>query len=128
MTDHSELKRLAERYDIPDDAMGALEVLMNRKLKDDLENLRTNHEHVIALNHQQFGEAIRKNSECDQLKAENEALRKDADRYRWLRENHIFAHVQVEQGDGTQPYVYDSELDRSIDEIMAAMSKDAPSE
>jgi len=62
--------------------------------------------------------------EIVRIQAENEALRKDAERYRWLRGNHIFAHVQVEQSDGTQPYVYDSELDRSIDEIMSAMGKE----
>ena len=55
----------------------------------DLENLRSNHEHVIALNHQQFGDAIRKNAECDQLKAENEALRNAAfEVLNWIEAKH----------------------------------------
>jgi hypothetical protein len=49
-------------------------------------------------------------------------LRKDAERYRWLRENHILAHVQVTQRDGTEPYVYAEELDRSVDDILAAIA------
>lgn len=55
----------------------------------------------------------------ENLKAENEALRKDAERYRWLRSHNILAHVQVEQENGECPYVYAEELDRSIDEIRA---------
>ena len=46
---------------------------------------------------------------------ENESLKKDAARYRWLRKNNIYAHVQVTQKDGSELYVYDSELDRSVD-------------
>ena len=55
----------------------------------------------------------RKNEES--MKQEIESLKKDAARYRWLRKNNIYAHVQVTQKDGSELYVYDSELDRSVD-------------
>lgn len=54
------------------------------------------------------------------LKEENESLRKDAERYRFLRDDCYLAHVQVMQIDGSQPYVYSDELDRSIDEIICS--------
>ena len=50
-----------------------------------------------------------------ELIAEIESMKKDAARYRWLRKNNIYAHVQVIQKDGSELYVYDSELDRSVD-------------
>ena len=49
------------------------------------------------------------------LAAEVISMSKDAARYRWLRKNNIYAHVQVTQKDGSELYVYDSELDRSVD-------------
>ncbi len=61
---------------------------------------------------------INANRERDQLKAENEALRKDAERYRWLRRGENYAHqylvdLGMENLEG---------FDRSID---AAMAKEA---
>lgn len=50
-----------------------------------------------------------------ELIAEVEALRKDAERYQWLRANNYYAHVQVMDADGSMPYVYSEELDRSVD-------------
>lgn len=52
------------------------------------------------------------------LKAENEALRKDAQRYRWLRANNYYAHVQVMEVDGSMPYLYAEELDFGLDTAM----------
>lgn len=40
MTRESELKKLAERYDIPDDALGQLEFLMTQELKTENKALR----------------------------------------------------------------------------------------
>lgn len=54
-------------------------------------------------------------SDLLKLKQENESLKKDAARYQWLRKNNIYAHVQVTQKDGSELYVYDSELDRIVD-------------
>jgi len=51
--------------------------------------------------------------ERDQLKADNEALRKDAERYRWFR-NHSLQIVHASTG----PWVHD--LDKVLDEAMAA--------
>lgn len=42
----------------------------------------------------------------------------DAKRYRWLRVNNYYAHVQVMEADGSMPYVYADELDISIDAAM----------
>lgn len=56
----------------------------------------------------------------DQLKAENEALRKDAERYRWFRD-HSLQIVYASTG----PWVHD--LDRVIDEAMAARREGAQS-
>lgn len=57
------------------------------------------------------------------LDAEWTALRKDAERYRWLRGDCYHAHVQVHQEDGSQPYVYAEELDRSVDFAIVATGK-----
>lgn len=125
MSDHSELKRLAEAA-TPGPWVKTIDGVMpvgekfgifgnaaatngeaNRKfiaaanpaavldLIAELENLRANHEHVVALNHQQFGAAIRSNAERDQLKADNEALRKDAERYRFLRRTDCWADLNA---------------------------------
>jgi len=56
----------------------------------------------------------------DQLKAENEALRKDSDRYRWFRD-HSLQIVCASTG----PWVHN--LDKVIDEAMAARRKGAQS-
>lgn len=47
--------------------------------------------------------------------AEIEGLRKDAERYRWLRAQSYYAHVQVMEKDGSMPFVYGDELDRTVD-------------
>jgi hypothetical protein len=54
-------------------------------------------------------------TERDQLKAENEALRKDAERYRWLRQDDV---VQYE----ISTKCSEEKMDAAID---AAMSKEA---
>lgn len=46
----------------------------------------------------------------------------DAERYRWLRVNNYYAHVQVMEADGSMPYVYAEELDRCIDFAVVIMS------
>lgn len=60
---------------------------------------------------------INANRERDQLKAENEALRKDAERYRWITEN---ADVDCRGHEMGREY---GSLDECID---AAMAKEAP--
>ena len=77
MNDYSELKRLATAVEAIDSMAIADETAWMRRttgekvllLIEELEELRENHEHVIALNHKQFGDAIRNNAERDQLKA-----------------------------------------------------------
>lgn len=100
MNDYTELKRLAE-------AVAALE--------DDPEREDEHAETVGALSQHMHCHTILA------LIAENEALRKDAERYQWLRENSYYAHVQVMERDGSMPYVYGEELDVSVD---AAMGKE----
>jgi hypothetical protein len=77
-------------------------------------------ERVVDLNHKQFGMALQKNREIDQLKAENEALRKDAERYRWIRDKAgrsfcVRLNEEFRRGD--------SALDLAID---IELSKEAP--
>jgi hypothetical protein len=122
MTDYSDLKRMAECATGFTDMSLAPDVVLG--LIAENESLK----HSVAAGAAREWDLRSQVRNAKESRARvvlsNKALRKDAERYRWLRENHIFAHVQVEQSDGTLPYVYDSELDRSIDEIMAAMSKD----
>jgi len=55
-------------------------------------------------------------AERDKLKAENESLRNDAERYRWLRANQFDALEIMEKFVGEQmEYVTDEELDDAID-------------
>lgn len=63
-------------------------------------------------------EIQRYRNRVDELKAENESLRKDAQRYRWLRANNYYAHVQVMEVDGSMPYLYAEELDFGLDTAM----------
>jgi hypothetical protein len=60
--------------------------------------------------------------EINDLKAENESLRADAERYRWLRDQCYYSHVQVMESDGSMPYVYGEELDNSVDFMISAIS------
>lgn len=67
-------------------------------------------------------QVINANRERDQLKAENEALRKDADRYRWLRESGQCewdaSYEKLELRIET-PHFDDSNLDACIDAALA---------
>lgn len=118
MKDYSELKKLAEaatqgewRHDTKSGKIGAVEV--------------DGYDIVQVQSRRRFDHASR-NADAAfiaganpaavlELISEVESLKKDAARYRWLRKNNIYAHVQVTQKDGSELYVYDSELDRSVD-------------
>lgn len=118
MKDYSELKKLAEaatqgewRHDTKSGKIGAVEV--------------DGYDIVQVQSRRRFDHASR-NADAAfiaganpaavlELISEVESLKKDAARYRWLRKNNIYAHVQVTQKDGSELYVCDSELDRSVD-------------
>lgn len=51
----------------------------------EIEHLRENHEKVCTNYNRASFASEERGKQIDQLKAENEALRKDAERYRWLR-------------------------------------------
>jgi hypothetical protein len=62
--------------------------------------------------------------ELDRLQAENEALRKDAERYRWLRNGYdhcddglpyAVRHAQNDWGKWVTPVIVDEALDAAID-------------
>lgn len=61
--------------------------------------------------------------ERDQLKAECEGLRKDAERYRWLKAKHQDVDSDIGVYDGanilrTEAAIYDLHLDMSVDRLM----------
>lgn len=82
----------------------------NKDLKHENEQLKSELERVKALNHQQFGDAIRKNAEVDAMKADHDEISKDAWRYRWLRDEADPADWEVLSHQLTR------EIDRRIDE------------
>ncbi|WP_073667471.1 hypothetical protein [Pseudomonas aeruginosa] len=73
MTDHAELRRLAKRADALHGTPSLEHVFAITKFRESVEPKA-----ILALL-----------DEIDRLKAENEALRKDAARYRWLRERDL---------------------------------------
>lgn len=104
MTDYTELKRLAEALTelnkanlldwaatIEDARIGkthteyalAANPAVVRTLIDELDQARNGLKYACAM---------RLKKEIDRLQAENEALRKDADRYRWLRDESESVH------------------------------------
>lgn len=72
----AENKRLAIREDVLENLCDA-RFRINLDLETERDKLKAEVERIAALNHAQFGDAIRSNAERDQLKAEVEALRKD---------------------------------------------------
>ena len=92
MSDYSELKRLAEAALNDNGDYVALNDYGMAVPPAVVLGLIEEYERVCALNHSQFGDAIRGNAERDHLKAENEALRKDSDRYQWLRDKSEAVH------------------------------------
>ena len=98
MTDYSELKTLADAAPLAGDLEYGSEAChaliefseeLKRVFGSDVgmaSALIAEIDRIADLNHKQFGDAIRKNAEVDQLKAENQALRKDAERYQAVRE------------------------------------------
>ncbi len=107
MSDYSGLKRLAEAALNDKGDYVALNDYGMAVPPAVVLGLIEEYERVCALNHSQFGDAIRRNAECGQFKAENErlrsgmkgdydldawldwareaeALRADAARYRWV--------------------------------------------
>lgn len=76
----------------------------------EVDKLRAEVERVKSLNHQQFGDAIRKNAEVDAMKADHDEISKDAWRYRWLRDEADPADWEVLSHQLTR------EIDRRIDE------------
>jgi len=86
----------------------------------EIERLRDSHEQVCTNYNRVSFASEERGKQVDQLKADNEALRKDAERYRWLRDGeylHAWAVVHI----CDEPRR--AELtDRTID---AAMAKEA---
>jgi hypothetical protein len=119
VSDYSEMKQYIERWiarglDTPE--LDGAEVLA---LINELERVKT-------LNHQQFGDAIRKNAEVEALKRgmvgdydldawlefSTGSVQKDADRYRWICDgNGYFMEEQMLCGHSNDK----AEADRQID-------------
>lgn len=128
--DKEKLKALAERavddYPLFDHSMAyAAPAVMTLLVEiERLEELASSdRDRVMAV----IGQYANIEAERDQLKAENEALRKDAERYRWLRLGMGKAIVVVPDNDRSCDcelfeVLLESEVDQSVD---AAMSKEA---
>ncbi len=105
MTDHAELRRLAKQADALHGTPSLEHVFAITKFReavepkailallDEIDGLRSRLEIDERTPHDGIAcrdETIKVLDEkCDRLKAENEALRKDAARYRWLRERDL---------------------------------------
>ena len=111
MTDYSELTRLADR------------VLTDRRFCGDENHkalaggvlaMTAENERVVTLNHQQFGMALQKNREIDELKAQNEALRKVANELRrWASCEHLH-HDKVDQHGSYEPCKVLARIDKAL--------------
>lgn len=126
MKDYRELKKLAEKA-----TPGPWHIDSHGMTMTSMESFKTVFNHPTdrpSVRHEETGNLSSWRNDWDasyiatanpkvilEILEELESLKKDADRYRWLRKNNIYAHVQVTQKDGSELYVYDSELDRSVD-------------
>lgn len=57
-------------------------------------------------------------SQITRLRAENEALRKDAERYRWIRDNHETDEAAMWIHGNAPPEHWDSEIDIAMHEAV----------
>ncbi|HCD9060321.1 TPA: hypothetical protein NEF99_001047 [Pseudomonas aeruginosa] len=125
MTDHAELRRLAEACDV---SRCADEGEERRRLHDfydciepelilSMLNEIAENDSVVAV---WRGRTQRAEEERDRLKAESEALRKDAERYRMIRDNMDSGCISV-RGIGW----LSEDPDKWAEEIDAALSKGA---
>lgn len=103
-----------------------------RKYREEANQLRAEVERVKALNHQQFGDAIRRNAEIEALKRgmvgdydldawlefSTGAVQKDADRHRWLRRYEFdigsYHGVQEHNHQAWFEHISDESIDRCI--------------
>lgn len=98
----------------------------------EVDKLRAEVERIKSLNHQQFGDAIRKNAEIEALKRgmvgdydldawlefSTGAVQKDADRHRWLRRHEFdigsYHAVQEHNHQAWFEHISDESIDRCI--------------
>lgn len=87
-----------------------------RGLLEEIDQLRDSHEQVCTNYNRVSFVAGERGEERDQLKTENEALRKDAERYRWLCDGNGYFLEEIGLcGHGNEK----SEADKEIDIAMA---------
>ncbi|WP_217706418.1 hypothetical protein [Pseudomonas aeruginosa] len=114
MTDHAELRRLAKRADALHGTPSLEHVFAITKFReavepkailamlDEIDRLRSRLEIDERTPHDGIAcrdETIKVLDEkCDRLKAENEALRKDAERYRFLKDQGHFRAMGIDMG------------------------------
>lgn len=118
----------------------------NKDLRFEVEGLKDEIDRVKALNHQQFGDAIRKNAEVEALKRgmvgdydldawlefSTGAVQKDADRLRWLRRHEFdigsYHGLQEHNHQAWFEHIDDESIDRAIAEEakFAAENEDKP--
>jgi hypothetical protein len=105
----------------------------NKDLRFEVEGLKTELDRVKALNHQQFGDAIRKNAEVEALKRgmvgdydldawlefSTGAVQKDADRLRWLRRHEFDIGSYHRVHEHSAAAWFEHITDESIDQCIA---------
>lgn len=101
-----------------------------KKSRAECEALRKDAERVRG--HLEIYESLEPLAEADRkcLAARGDQYERDAARYRWLRDQHNSAESDIGVYNGnqilkTKAELYDLHLDCSVDDLMAAMSKEA---
>lgn len=124
-----EARRLLELHGEiePEDILSLLDE--NDKLQADNSSMRGSLKAYAENMKKQIRESGRMQRERDQIRAEVEALRKDAGRYRWLRERSFgFSHDEAGRGISTMrwgewhydtPEGHAAQMDMAIDAAMA---------
>lgn len=102
---------------------------VNAELRAECESLRKDAERVRG--HLEIYESLEPLAEADRkcLAARGDQYERDAARYRWLRDQHNSAESDIGVYNGhqilkTKAELYDLHLDYSVDDLMAAMSKE----
>ena len=140
MSDYSELKRLATAASEGDWSGAKASEFMAAANPAAVLELIAELTRVVALNHEQFGMALRKNQEVADLKAENKRLAellecsqgdmrqankimgrdmKDAERMRWLRTNEFDIGSFHDAHEYNHKAWFEHFTDESIDEAIA---------